>query len=421
LLKNKLVNKVKMFLYAVLAGIRINVIGQLGGNEILAVVDSLSIPQWKKLYRDVPDIKKVNIAYVFMFIFQVISDFINHSDSHDYIRGWAAIIMAIITLNFLAKILLKTFDSIIFFFIGTALYFIFFKPQDDYTFGDFGENMGSFKFYVIPIVNNLVFVASLIIMGKSKKPNNPIVALFLFYGLVCITFDARSNGAFFIITSLFFLFKEQFISYSRTKALALLMIFLILFQGLYIVYVKEVQSGKIGGEHTEVQMKRVNYSYNPLYLLFIGRTEFFVAIKAIQDEPVFGHGSWAPDPTGEYTLMILAMQDEDQNVAALFKSDERHLIIPAHSVLIGAWLDGGVGAFIAIMFIFILYLRRCFYLLANKSFIYSRYFPILVYFMLNGFWIFLFSPLPHIKDSLPLMIAFVTVMYQKLQNQELIQ
>lgn len=419
--KKKLSYKIKGFLYGALSALKFNVIGQLGGNEILAVADSLLLSQWKKLYRDIPDMKKINIAYVVMFIFQVVSDYVNHSTSHNYIRGWAAIIMAIITVNYLARILYKSFDAVVYYFIGGAFFLIFFKPQAEFTFGDFAENMGSFKFYVVPILNNVVLVASWFMMGKRRKSNTNIVAVLVVYGLFCLMFDARSNGVFFIVTALIFFFKEQLIDYDRQKAVVLLSLFLVVFQGLYILYVNEAKSGKIGGKHTEQQLTRIDYSYNPLYLLFSGRTEFFVAIKAIQDEPVFGHGSWAPDPTGKYTAMVLEMQDEEQKVAALLKSDTEDFIIPAHSVILGTWLCGGVGAFLAIMFIFFLYFKRCFYLLADRDAIHSKYFPILVYFILSAFWIFLFSPLPHIKDSLPIMISFVIVMYQKLQDQKRIQ
>lgn len=414
----KLIYKLKAFSYAALAGLQFNLVGQLGGNEILAAADSLSLNAWKKLYHDIPDIRKINIAYIIMLLFQVLSDVINHSESHNYIRGWAAIIMAIITLNFLAKILLKSFDSIIFYFIGGTLYLIFFKPQDDYSIGDIEQSMGTFKFWLVPILNNLVLMVSWFIMDKNKKSSSLVAGLLMFYGLFCMAFDARSNGIFFIITGLIFLFKDQLVNYSRQKAILLLIVFLAVFEGLYVIYVKEAMTGKIGGAHTEEQLSRINYSYNPLNLLFSGRTEFFVAIVAIEDQPIFGFGSWAPDPTGKYLVMVLEMQDDDQKIAALLKSDLMPQIIPAHSILIGAWLDGGIGAFIAIFFIFILFLKRCLYLLSNKDIIYSKYFPILIFFMLDTFWTFLFSPLPHIKDTLPIMIAFVMVMYKKSQDQK---
>lgn len=417
----KLIYKLKAFLYAALAGLQFNLVGQLGGNEILAVADSFSLNSWKKLYHDIPDIKKINIAYFTFFLFQLLSDIINHSESHNYIRGWAAIIMAIITLNFLSKILLKSFDSIIFYFIGGTLYLIVFKPQPDYSIGDIGESMGTFKFWLVPILNNLVLIISWFIMGKSKRSGSLVSGLLIFYGLFCMAFDARSNGVFFIITGLIFLFKDQLINYSRQKAIVLLVVFFAAFQGLYVIYVKEAMSGKIGGEHSKEQLRRVNYSYNPLYLLFTGRTELFVAMVAIEDKPIFGFGSWAPDPTGKYLVMVLEMQDEDQQIASLLKSDANPLIIPAHSIIMGAWLDGGIGAFLSIMFILILFLKRCFYLLSSKDIIHSKYFPILIFFMLNAFWTFLFSPLPHIKDSLPIMIAFVLVMHQKLKDQKYIQ
>jgi hypothetical protein len=417
----KQIYRLKISLYAFLAGIQFNVIGQLGGNDILAVVDSFSLGSWKRLYRDIPDIKKINIAYLIMLIFQVISDMVNNSDSHDYLRGWANIMMAVIVLNFLAKYLFKSFNVIIYFFLAEIIRFIIFKPPEGFDASDFSENIGVFKFWIAPILNDIVLLVSVYILGRKKSSNRDVLPLFITYGLLCIALDYRSNGIFFILASLIIIFYKYLINYNRQKMLALLFGFLIIFQGLFILYVKEVQEGEIGGEHSKIELKEVNYSYNPFNLLLIGRTDFFVAMIAIKDKPVFGFGSWAPDPTGKYLALSYELRKEDRDIGALMKADFILHIIPAHSVLMGSWLNGGIGTFLPILFLFVLYLRRCFYLISKKDILYNKYFPILIFFMFNAFWTFLFSPLPAIKTTLPIMLAFVFVMYQKFKNQELIE
>jgi hypothetical protein len=78
-------------------------------------------------------------------------------------------------------------------------------------------------------------------------------------------------------------------------------------------------------------------------VIFGGRPEGPVAIQAIMDSPILGHGSYAVDP--KYTILLQDYQyqwgysqsDEPPD------SDEPEGI-PTHSHLTGAWVEGGVVA-----------------------------------------------------------------------------
>ncbi|MCG2618076.1 hypothetical protein LZZ85_27485 [Terrimonas sp. NA20] len=398
-----------MGLYAILSGIRLNLGGQLGLNEILAVGGSLSIKKWKELFRDVPDIKRITIAYLVFLFAQILSDIVNHSATNDLVRGWANIAMAIIVTNFLARLLYRAPALIVVYLIGEIIRLALFGEESEGGL----EDMGFFKFYLVPILNSIVLVLAYYLLSKKRESRRLIVGLLVFYGLFSIAFDARSNGIFWILTGFVLLQMERVKKLTLRKAVPYLVFFIILFQLLYSFYVSSVLSGSIGGDHSKEQFDRLENPYNPLALLASGRAETFVAIEAIRDKPVFGHGSWAPDKDGKYTLLMHKMHGEEEKFLSHLENAEKGLIIPSHSVIIGTWACAGVLGFLAIMYIFVLLVRRFFSLFRQPEFSASPLCPILIYFFFYLVWTFFFSPLPHIKQTLPVMIALVVVLHRK--------
>lgn len=414
-MKYKTLNRLRTFVYSILSGLRFDLGGQLGGNEIFALIDSFSFKKWNMIHRNIPDAKKITIAYLIFLFAQIISDLVNHSSASNFIRGWANITMAIVVTSFLMRNFLKSPNIILFYLAGEIVKsFVFGESSEGMSL----EDMGFFKFQVVPIINSCVLIISWFILKKSRKNLNIVVVFFLLYGLFSIAFDARSNGMFWILTGIILLQSRSITRISWKGILPYFFIFLISFQGLYSLYVSSVFSGDIGGSHAKEQFKYVSNPYNPLNLLLIGRSETFVALSAIADEPIFGHGSWAPDKNGKYTFMLYQMHNEEGKFNARFENSEA-LIIPTHSVLMGSWVSSGLLGFIAVVYIFVLAVRRCFGLIRSRVLQRSPIYPIIVYFFFNMIWSFLFSPLPHIKQTLPVMISLVIILHQRLVNYTL--
>jgi hypothetical protein len=410
LIKNRLLDKIKIALYSGLAGVRFNIGGQLGGNEILALADSLSIKKWKGLYRDVPVMKKINLAYLVFLFAQIVSDIVNHSTPENYIRGWANIAMAIIVTNFLARILYKSPNLIIIYLMGEIIRLILFGQE---TEGVSLADMGFLKFRLLPILNGVVLVLAWYLLRRSRNNRTFAIVLFFLYGLFCIAFDARSNGIMWVLTGIVFLAIKKVGGITLKKLVPYLLVFVLVFQGMYVFYVSGVLAGDIGGAHSKEQFDRISNPYNPVNLLLAGRSETFVAMIAIRDKPVFGHGSWAPDKDGKYTYIMYQMHDEEDKFLSRLESSNGQLIIPSHSVLMGAWTSAGILGFVSLAYIFFLVIKIFAKLIKSKNLRNSSVLPILIYFFFNLIWTFLFSPLPHIKQILPIIISFGIVLGQK--------
>ena len=77
----------------------------------------------------------------------------------------------------------------------------------------------------------------------------------------------------------------------------------------------------------------------PLGVLVGGRSESLVSTQAILDSPVLGHGSWAKD-----TKYVDLLSDRLASLGyeALPPDPADIGVIPAHSYLLGSWVEGGV-------------------------------------------------------------------------------
>jgi hypothetical protein len=409
-------NRFFLLFYSAIVGFKVNLVGQLSGNEILALFSSFSINSLKSLYRKIPDLKKVNIGYAIFFVFQMISDIINNSPANNMLRGGANIIMAIICTNYLTKILHKNVENVIYYLIGSAVSIL--------IFGDISidgidlKKMSFFKFKMAPILNVLILIISIKLLKKYPDKKLGVVFLFILYGALCIALDARSNGLFFIFVSIIFYYKNRLRSISFKKTIPYLVVFMLLFQGLYSYYVFQTLSGNIGGEHSRVQLKRISNPYNPINLIVTGRAETYVGLLAALEKPIFGHGSWPKDPTGKYQLMVFNLHDDEQNYDSFFASNEEHSIIPSHSVLIGAWMSAGIFAFLAVIYVIFLFFKNGFNLLRNRLFINNSLYILVAYYIVNSSWIFLFSALGSLKLTLPIMISVVLVLNRKMELAE---
>lgn len=406
------------FLYSSMSGFRINLAGALGGNEILALLFSVSVKSWKKLYGEVQDLRKVIIAYGLFLMAQVISDVINGSPVNNMVRGWANIIMAIIVTNFLAKVLWRDSRNIIYYLAGSIVTILLFGELTEESM-DLSK-MGFFKFKLVPTLNALLLIVSWYLLYKRIISDVYLLGLFLVYGLFCFFFDSRSNGLFFVLLgSLYYWRSRLLLGITFKKAIFWLVSLAILIQGIFTVYVNQVLAGNIGGEHSRVQFSRLSNPYNPFSLLITGRSEVYVGLMAALDKPILGHGSWAEDRTGKYQYMVYKLHSAEDKFDSRFGESEGRSIIPSHSVIVGAWMTAGIIGFLAVLYVVYLFYKNGLSLLRSRVFYKNPFYLIILFYVINASWTFPFSPLGHIKKTLPVMISFVLVMNRKRLNYEL--
>jgi O-antigen ligase len=117
-----------------------------------------------------------------------------------------------------------------------------------------------------------------------------------------------------------------------------------------------------------------------------GRPETLVAIQAIRDSPIIGHGSF---PFG---LKYLQLKQDIQYEHGYSDSDEpeetEFPIIPTHSHLTMAWVEGGILGGICWIYILILVIRGVLRLTTQRP----HLAPLYTYLLVSSLWDILYSP-----------------------------
>ena len=117
-----------------------------------------------------------------------------------------------------------------------------------------------------------------------------------------------------------------------------------------------------------------------------GRPETLVAIQAIRDSPIIGHGSFA------YGLRYMQLKQDIQYEHGYSDSDEPEDVdyptIPTHSHLTMAWVEGGILGGICWIYVLFLTLRG----LLRLSSLHPPLAPLYSYLLVSFLWDVLYSP-----------------------------
>jgi O-antigen ligase len=125
-------------------------------------------------------------------------------------------------------------------------------------------------------------------------------------------------------------------------------------------------------------------SSGKLGVLVGGRPETLVALQAIRDSPIFGHGSFAADPK------YLELKQDLQYEYGYSDTDtpEEEGGIPTHSHLTMAWVESGIFGGLLWLYILGLTIRAILQTAIHRQ----TLSPLYCYFLVNFVWDILFSP-----------------------------
>ena len=117
-----------------------------------------------------------------------------------------------------------------------------------------------------------------------------------------------------------------------------------------------------------------------------GRPETLVAIQAIRDAPILGHGSF---PYGQkYVQLKQDIQYEHGYSDSDEPIEEDYPVIPTHSHLTMAWVEGGILGGVCWIYIFALTVRSLLILNSLRP----NLAPLYSYFLVSFLWDILYSP-----------------------------
>ncbi|MEL7585548.1 MAG: hypothetical protein AAGU19_02460 [Prolixibacteraceae bacterium] len=404
-----MINYLLIILYNLLDVVKIPLVGQLKGNELMVLL-VLPFLYRSNEFSKYPLLRKICLTLLALMACQIITDiFVVNSAAEDYLRGWSQTIIGLLSVIFLFKVL-NGYKAITLFLVISGIRALVSEPMGIDL--ESSNEMTFFKFRIAPAVTDFLYGVAIWLHYKGKT--KPIPVLFLVFGLISFALDFRSKGLTMIVSAvLLFLFYSGF-KFKRAYVIAGSVTMIILFQALYTVYVNAALKGKFGGEHAAQQLERLENPYNPFSLLMTGRGETFAAVEAIKDAPVFGHGSWARDETLKYYRIILKYHQDEFNEV---KAAKYGGLIPSHSFIMGAWVNYGFFAFLAVIFLLFLLMKMAIPLIKSGQSL--PVYPIFIPITAGMIWMFMFSNFQQVRFSIPDIAAIFLTSYYLLQRQQL--
>lgn len=383
-------------------GVKLNFIGMISISELFLI---LFVPLFilpKVRWRKANELRHLTVAYILLFVFQIISEFIVGNGISSSLKGLAITVVSYFHFMFLCFYLSRQKFLILVLIVSQIIMkLIFGADVAEQSVEDMlqGEGATYLKFYIAPLLISIFLAVSIIFKHKSFS------VIFSLLGVVLIFLGARSSGGLALLTGLVAYMLEHRIFTFNKKVLVLSTVFLCaIAYSFYAYYVSRVLAGEITSGNSW-QIFLCKNPYNPLELLFVGRSETWVGWQAFMDKFWFGHGAWPYDTTGRYQRMMLAMHDELSTISR--NQISFHYLIPSHSVLVGSGMMNGIFAFLAMAYIVFYFLRK-----GASAFVKceNKYKLVLIYNVLELFSIMLFAPQSHFRQTMPVAFAIIFVL-----------
>jgi len=387
-------------------GIKFHLIGEISLSELflLAYVPFFVLP--KVNWKSANELRQLTWAYLVLFAFQVISEYMVGNILSSALKGLAITVVSYLHFMFLVYLLIKQKSLILVLLLSQiAMMLIFGTSFEERSMEDIMEGKAAvyLKFYVAPLTI-LVFLFASIIFYRYKN----VSLLFALLGCLFILLGARSSGGMALAAGLitYMLEHRSFIK-NRKKMWLSFAVACAVGYGFYVYYINQVLSGAITSGNSR-QLFLCENPYNPLELLMAGRSEMWVGWQAFMDKFWFGHGAWAYDTTGKYVRMMYAMHGDLRGTPP-----DLHTFIPSHSVLVGSGMMNGIFSFLAMAYIILFFVKRGVlgFMRCEKA-----YKLVLVYYVFDLLWRAFFSPQSHFRLSMPIAFAIIFVIHASIRT-----
>lgn len=367
----------------ILAGVRVNVGGEIFVGELAAVVALPFLLLSRRLDRNVLYVLAISVAWS---LGQFISDLINQTDTNSMLKGTLAPIVFAATIGSGASLFYRYPRRMPSVLLGTAftlLLSVFLAPTPEQIFQPWKWGYG-FAVLGIGLIGLSFF--------KTRSVAFLTTAI-LAFGAICLAENARSLamipiaglGAYLFWHFNFFRQFKRWLggSFGALKVVALVVAAMWLLNiALTLFFASGVLDGFLAAD---VALKYRQQASTEVGLLLSGRSESIIAIRAYLDSPIVGHGSWAQDKSGYIDQWITLLYQYGISDSLEGGGGIDGSLIPAHSYLLGAMVWGGLaGGLFWVLFTLRVIAR------------YLKFAPQLpIYFhvgLVNFLWNLLFSP-----------------------------
>jgi len=337
-----------------------------------------------------------HVKYLLLYlVVQIFSDILNRTGLIELAKGWSVIVFSVVSTITLVQLFKFTNKNIIIYLFGLFLTNLIIRNTE----GSFDSDSNYFKSNIIPFLNPLILVLSILV---HKYTNRHLCAILLIvYAVFSIYFDGRSNGFIFIFSAFLLLFRVN--NLSRSRILLMITLGVIVFSVFFQLYVKVIDLGLINSKSSG-KITDLSGKVNIVDFVKSGRAEIFVMWDAALNKPLVGHGSWPKDVGGDFNALL----EELHGV----KSGVQNEYIPTHSILIGGFLYAGI---FGLMFLSIMFysLFKVYFTNGLTNFNSDHFSPLYSFLIVDMFWAVIFSPFGLLRATVPFFASVIIVCFQE--------
>ncbi|WP_042699080.1 O-antigen ligase family protein [Azospirillum sp. B506] len=340
-------------------GMDITLVGRLTGTEIVLI----PLMALRLMTGSLPPIEgPVRTLLILTLVWcgaQYVSDIVNDSSTANMLRGVArALMTALLILGFLICCDNRMRNiHVLYVAMGLGLMAGAYVNPSTYTEAEpwkFGYGTGA---------------SMLLVAGASwlwrQRLHLPALALCSGIGVLNLELGFRSMGGMVFMTAILLglsrvLGTRRRILSAWGAALRIAVTLLVLSGGSVLIidlYASAAQQGLLGQEEQEKFANQVD----DRGVLLSGRAELPISIEAVKEKPLLGHGSWAEDEY--YSTLYWQMSGLQVDDMMLEERD----LIPTHSHLMGAWVEGGILSALFWFYVLFLLARTILALVHNRS------------------------------------------------------
>lgn len=338
-----------LFLLPILTLFTVNIVGELMFSDILVLVLTPILLFNKNFNKNQPYLKPIMLFLLLWLFSAIVSDIVNETSFTNFLRGIAGILFFGMHIFVIFVLVNGRRDRLRILILGVSISFILllFFGGEVYSFDD-GKNtpwkMG---------VGFGVTILFVMLLSKWIKNQRRLAKILLFSSPIHLFLNARSLFLTVALSGIISAFQLKI--YSKGKRFFVM--FIVLFFTFIIApismnyYANLTQEGFFGKQAQEKYMMQTGGG--KINILLAGRSESLISLKAISDSIIFGHGSWAASKK-YFMLYLSTLEKMGKNINWNAALDKDRYLIPAHSMLLTAWLWHGILA--SLFWFYILYL-----------------------------------------------------------------
>ncbi len=322
-----------------LCAIKVNVIGEVYVGEFLAAAYALAMLSTLRIERAYASFLGLTLMWAFA---QALSDLSNGTPLNSSIKGVLAPGVFFLTVFAIGTHFSQGSSKRIWYFlIGAALSEIVNlsrAPSEEMLFNPWKWG------YAMPVLMLLLCYLSMARAGALR-----IALCIIAYCAVSAVFDFRSAAGLPLLALAIYLLRRSSVvawirSLTNTRGgipllFGVLVLVIASLNALFSMIF--AHAGEFGFLTPEAAHKYTVQATSDLGILFGGRSEILISVRAFLDAPLLGHGSWAVDRNGyqdAYSVMVYQMGAAlDDKIVV---TDDT--LIPAHSFLMGALIWSGI-------------------------------------------------------------------------------